>query len=42
MIDLVHAITEMSEFDNFPDSVTVYSKLRDSLSVVDGVPMYGR
>lgn len=42
MLKLVEAITNMSELDNFPDYLSQYSKLRDDLSVVDGVPMYGR
>ena len=42
MSKLVDAITNMSDLDNFPDYLSVYSKLRDNLSVVDGVPMYGR
>ena len=40
MKKLVDAIT--SDLDCFPDSITAYNKLKDSLSVVDGVPMYGR
>ena len=42
MLKLVEAITNMSDFDNFPDYLSAYSKLKESLSVVDGVPMYGR
>ena len=40
MLKLVVAIT--SDLDCFPDAIAVYNKLKDSLSVVDGVPMYGR
>ena len=42
MIKLVDAITNLSELDNFPDTLSIYNKLRPDLSVVDGVPMYGR
>ena len=42
MSKLVEAITNMSDLDNFPDYLSAYSKLKDDLSVVDGVPMYGR
>ena len=42
MLKLVDAITNLSDFDNFPDYLSGYSKLRDNLTVVDGVPMYGR
>ena len=42
MLKLVEAITNMSDFDNFPDYLSAYSKLKESLSVVDGVPVYGR
>ena len=42
MLQLVDAITNLSDLDNFPDPLSVYNKLRDSLLVVDGVPMYGR
>ena len=42
LMKLVDAISNLSELDNFPDYLSKYSKLRDSLSVVDGVPMYGR
>ena len=42
MLKLVDAITNLSDLDNFPDYLSVYSKLRENLSVVDGVPMYGR
>ena len=40
MLKLVDAIT--SDLDCFPDAIAVYNKLKDSLSVVDGVPMYRR
>ena len=40
MLKLVVAIT--SDLDCFPDAIAVYNKLKDSLSVVAGVPMYGR
>ena len=40
ILKLVDAIT--SDLDCFPDAIAVYNKLKDSLSVVDGVPMYGR
>ena len=40
MMKLVDAITR--DLDCLPDSLSAYNKLRDSLSVVDGVPMYGR
>ena len=42
MSKLVDAITNLSDLDNFPDYLSVYSKLKEHLSVVDGVPMYGR
>ena len=42
MLKLVDAITNLSDLDNFPDYLSQYSKLKESLSVVDGVPMYGR
>ena len=42
MSKLVETITNMADFDTFPDYLSAYSKLRESLSVVDGVPMYGR
>ena len=42
MLQLVDAITNLSDLDNFPDSLSVYNKLRDNLFVLDGVPMYGR
>ena len=42
MMKLVEAITNMSDLDTFPDFLSSYSKLKESLSVVDGVPMYGR
>ena len=40
MTKLVDAITK--DLDCFPDTLAAYNKLKDSLSVVDGVPMYGR
>ena len=42
MLQLVEAITKMSDYDSFPDYLSNYSKLKENLSVVDGVPMYGR
>ena len=42
MLRLIDAITNLSDYDNFPDYLSDYSKLREHLSVVDGVPMYGR
>ena len=42
MLKLVEAITQMSDYDSFPDYLSAYSKLKEHLSVVDGVPMYGR
>merc|ERR1712218_276333 len=42
MSDLVQAITNSGEQDSFPDSVSQYNKYRDSLYVLEGVPMYGR
>ena len=40
MLKLVVAIA--SDHNCFPDAIAVYNKLKDSLSVVDGVPMYRR
>ena len=42
MSDLVQAITTMGEQDSFPDTVSQYNRFRDSLYVLEGVPMYGR
>ena len=42
MSDLVQAISSMGEQDSLPDSVSQYNKFRDSLYVLEGVPMYGR
>ena len=42
MSDLVQAITNSGEQDSFPDTVSQYNKYRDSLYVLEGVPMLGR
>ena len=42
MSDLVQAIINIEEQDSFPDSVSQYDRFRGSLSVLEGVPMYGR
>ena len=38
---IIDTITNLRDYDNFPDQLTAYSKLRENLLVVDGVPMYG-
>ena len=42
MSALVTAIESMVEGDKLPDRLAQYDRYRDSLSVIDGVPMYGR
>ena len=42
MQQLVEAITETSNDESFPQKLADYNKIKDSMSVVDGVPMYGR
>merc|ERR1712218_396451 len=42
MSDLVQAITNSGEQDSFPDTVSQYDRFRDSLYVLEGVPMFGR
>ena len=42
MSALVIAIESMVEGEKLPDRLAQYDRYRDSLSVVDGVPMYGR
>ena len=42
MQDLVAAISSKECQDRFPDSVSHYNKFSENLSVMDGVPMFGR
>ena len=42
MQDLVGAIGSKEGQDRFPDTVSQYNKYSEDLSVLDGVPMYGR
>ena len=42
MSTLVKAIENMEQADRLPDRVGHYDRYRDSLSVIDGVPMYGK
>ena len=42
MQQLIRAILEYPAEENFPLGVAQYNKYRDSLSVLEGVPVYGR
>ena len=42
MVKLLDAIMKTPAEENFPPHLAGYNKLRESLSVLDGIPMYGR
>ena len=42
MLRLMDAITNLVDYNNFPDQLLPYSNLRENLLAVESVPMYGR
>ena len=42
MQDLVAAISSREDQDRFPDTMNQFNKYSEDLSVLDGVPMFGR